>query len=109
MKKQKLIVVLNDNNMFISQRVGAIADYLSRTMTSRRVREVKEEHKEHPQGEYLCAATPSTGWPSIIEGNLKSAVTEGLLFEELGFRYVGPIDGHKIDHLIQAFREYLRP
>lgn len=101
-KKQKLIVVLNDNKMFISPRVGAIADYLSRTMTSRRVREVKEEIKN------ILGRIPLFGnaiyrIAKHIEGNLKGAVTEGLLFEELGFRYVGPIDGHKIDHLIQAF------
>ena len=40
----------------------------------------------------------------LIEGNLKGAVTEGLLFEELGFRYVGPIDGHKISHLVETFQ-----
>ena len=101
--KQKLIVVLNDNKMFISPRVGAVADYLSRIMTSRKVREVKDEI----QG--LLKRIPLGGdtiyrVAKYIEGNLKGAVTEGTLFEELGFRYVGPIDGHRLDHLIQAFR-----
>jgi 1-deoxy-D-xylulose-5-phosphate synthase len=103
MKRQRLIVVLNDNKMFISQRVGAIADYLSRIMTSRKVREVKEEIKGFLQnlplvGDRIYRAA------KYIEGNLKGVVAEGLLFEELGFRYVGPIDGHKLDHLIQAFQ-----
>jgi 1-deoxy-D-xylulose-5-phosphate synthase len=102
MKRQKLIVVLNDNKMFISHRVGAIADYLSRTMTSKKVREVKDEIKT------VLQHLPVLGdriyrLAKYIEGNLKGAVTEGLLFEELGFRYVGPIDGHNLDHLIQAF------
>ncbi|MRR39126.1 1-deoxy-D-xylulose-5-phosphate synthase, partial [bacterium] len=93
MKRQKLIVVLNDNKMFISHRVGAIADYLSRTMTSKKVREVKDEIKT------ILQRLPLFGdriyrLAKYIEGNLKGAVTEGLLFEELGFRYVGPIDGH---------------
>ncbi len=101
-KKQKIIVVLNDNKMFISQRVGAIADYLSRIMTSRRVREAKEEIKNILGRIPLCGDAIYR-FAKHIEGNLKGAVTEGLLFEELGFRYVGPIDGHKIDHLIQAF------
>jgi 1-deoxy-D-xylulose-5-phosphate synthase len=103
MKKQRLIVVLNDNKMFISQRVGAIADYLSRIMTSRKVREVKEEIKGFLKnlpfvGDRIYRAA------KYVEGNLKGVVAEGLLFEELGFRYVGPIDGHKLDHLIQAFQ-----
>jgi len=101
--KQKLIVVLNDNKMFISPRVGAVADYLSRIMTSRKVREVKDEIKG------LLKRIPLGGdtiyrVAKYIEGNLKGAVTEGTLFAELGFRYVGPIDGHRLDHLIQAFR-----
>lgn len=102
MKRQKLIVVLNDNKMFISHRVGAIADYLSRIMTSRKVREVKEEIKGLLKGIPVCGDAIYR-FAKHVEGNLKGAVTEGLLFEELGFRYVGPIDGHKLDHLIQAF------
>lgn len=103
MKKQKLIVVLNDNKMFISNRVGAIADYLSRIMTSRRVREVREGVKG------LLMDTPLFGNLAYkiakrIEANLKGVVTEGLLFEEMGFRYVGPIDGHNIGHLIEGFK-----
>jgi 1-deoxy-D-xylulose-5-phosphate synthase len=103
MKRQRLIVVLNDNKMFISHRVGAIADYLSRIMTSRKVREVKEEIKGILQnlpfiGDWIYRAA------KYVEGNLKGVVAEGLLFEELGFRYVGPIDGHKMVHLIQAFQ-----
>ncbi len=101
--KQKLIVVLNDNKMFISPRVGAVADYLSRIMTSKKVREVKDEIKGLLKGIPLFGDRISRV-AKYVEGNLKGAVTEGLLFEELGFRYVGPIDGHRIDHLIQAFR-----
>jgi len=102
MKKQNLIVVLNDNKMFISNRVGAIADYLSRIMTSKRVREVREGIKE------ILKDLPLFGnaiykIAKHIEANVKGVVTEGLLFEEMGFRYVGPIDGHKIDHLIEGF------
>ncbi|HHO77230.1 MAG TPA: 1-deoxy-D-xylulose-5-phosphate synthase [Deltaproteobacteria bacterium] len=101
-RKQNLIVVLNDNKMFISNRVGAIADYLSRIMTSKRVREVRAGLKG------LLKSIPGFGDTTYkiakhIEGNLKGVVTEGLLFEEMGFRYVGPIDGHKIDHLIEGF------
>lgn len=103
MRKQNLIVVLNDNTMFISKRVGAVADYLSRTMTSRRARDVREGVKQALKripvfGNAVYRAA------KLIEGNLKSAVTEGLLFEEMGFRYVGPIDGHNMAHLVEAFQ-----
>ena len=103
MKRQNLIVVLNDNKMFISQRVGAIADYLSRIMTSKKVREVREGIKGILKGIPLGGDTIYK-IAKLIEGNLKGAVTEGLLFEELGFRYVGPIDGHKLSHLVEAFQ-----
>ncbi len=102
-KRQNLIVVLNDNKMFISQRVGAIADYLSRIMTSKKVREVREGIKGILKGIPLGGDTIYK-IAKLIEGNLKGAVTEGLLFEELGFRYVGPIDGHKLSHLVEAFQ-----
>lgn len=103
MRRQKLIVVLNDNTMFISRRVGAIADYLSRIMTSKRVRDVtggiKATIKRVPRwGDTIYRLV------KLFESNLKGAVTEGLLFEEMGFRYVGPIDGHNLSHLVEAFR-----
>ncbi|MGC9323862.1 MAG: 1-deoxy-D-xylulose-5-phosphate synthase [Desulfomonilia bacterium] len=103
MKRQNLIVVLNDNKMFISKRVGALADYLSRIMTSKRVRDVKEGIKTTLKGIPLCG-NMIYRVAKYIEGNLKGAVTEGLLFEEMGFRYVGPIDGHNIAHLLEAFQ-----
>jgi 1-deoxy-D-xylulose-5-phosphate synthase len=103
MRKQHLIVVLTANTKFISKRGGAVADYLGRTMTSRgpgtSARGVKQRSSAS-----RSSATRSTGRPKLIEGNLKSAVTEGLLFEEMGFRYVGPIDGHNMAHLVEAFQ-----
>jgi 1-deoxy-D-xylulose-5-phosphate synthase len=103
MRKQNLIVVLNDNTMFISRRVGAIADYLSRIMTSKRVRDVKEGIKSTLKRIPLCG-NAIYRMAKLFESNLKGAVTEGLLFEEMGFRYVGPIDGHNIAHLVEAFQ-----
>ncbi len=103
MRKQNLIVVLNDNTMFISKRVGAVADYLSRIMTSKRVREVKEGIK-HTLKRIPMGGNAIYRAAKLIEGNLKGVVTEGLLFEEMGFRYVGPIDGHNMAHLVEAFQ-----
>jgi 1-deoxy-D-xylulose-5-phosphate synthase len=103
MQQLNMLVILNDNEMFISTRVGALADYLSRLMTSRKVRSVKERIK-----------TTMFGMPFIgkriykmgkhIEGNLKGVVSSGgTLFEQIGFRYIGPIDGHNMAHLVEAF------
>lgn len=103
MKGQNLIVVLNDNKMFISPRVGAIADYLSRIMTSKKVREVREGIKGILH-RFPIGGSKIYRIAKLIEGNIKGAVSEGLLFEELGFRYVGPIDGHKLSHLVETFR-----
>ncbi|MCU0577538.1 MAG: 1-deoxy-D-xylulose-5-phosphate synthase [Desulfobacterota bacterium] len=103
MRKQNLIVVLNDNTMFISKRVGAVADYLSRIMTSKRVRDMRESVKNTLKRIPLIGNAVYRA-AKLIEGNLKSAVTEGLLFEEMGFRYVGPIDGHNLSHLVEAFQ-----
>jgi len=103
MRKQNLLVVLNDNTMFISKRVGALADYLSRIMTSRRARDVRESLKHTLKGIPLLGNTLYRA-AKLLEGNIKGVVSEGLLFEEMGFRYVGPIDGHNIAHLVEALR-----
>jgi 1-deoxy-D-xylulose-5-phosphate synthase len=96
-------VILNDNEMFISTRVGALADYLSRLMTSRQVRSVKERLKSAFFGLPLIGE----GLYKLgkhIEGNLKGVVSSGgTLFEQIGFRYIGPIDGHNMAHLVEAF------
>jgi len=102
MKQLNLIVVLNDNKMFISKNVGAIAEYLSRIMITKSVRDVREGIKSTLRnipvyGEDIYKLAKR------IEGNLKGVMTEGSLFEEMGYRYLGPIDGHRIDHLVETF------
>ncbi len=103
MQQMNLLVILNDNEMFISTRVGALADYLSRLMTSRKIRSVKERLKATIFG------LPIVGnrlykIGKHIEGNLKGVVSSGgTLFEQIGFRYIGPIDGHNMAHLVEAF------
>jgi len=103
MRKQNMLVVLNDNTMFISKRVGALADYLSRIMTSRRAKDVREGIKHALKGVPLVGNALYRA-AKILEGNIKGVVTEGLLFEEMGFRYVGPIDGHNMAHLVEALK-----
>ncbi|RLB00949.1 MAG: 1-deoxy-D-xylulose-5-phosphate synthase, partial [Deltaproteobacteria bacterium] len=102
-REQNLIVVLNDNKMSISSTVGALADYLSRIMTSKTVRDLKEEVKTGIRrlpviGDRIFSMV------KYIENNLKGMIAPGVLFEEMGLRYLGPIDGHNISHLVETFK-----
>ena len=103
MQQLNLLVILNDNEMFISTRVGALADYLSRLLTSRQIRGVKERLKATIFGiPFAGEGLYKVG--KHIEGNLKGVVSSGAtLFEQIGFRYIGPIDGHNMAHLVEAF------
>ncbi len=97
-----LIVVLNDNEMSISPNVGAFASYLSRVMTGRFVNRFRTEMKAFLQ------TIPGIGRSMYkiakqAEESFKGFLTPGLLFEELGFRYIGPIEGHRLDHLVETF------
>ena len=100
--KKNLIVVLNDNEMSISKNVGAFSAFISRKLTTRHFRELKREMKE------LLSTIPAIGKDILkfarrAEHSLKSFLTPGALFEGLGFDYLGPIDGHDLPKLIEAF------
>jgi 1-deoxy-D-xylulose-5-phosphate synthase len=96
----RLIVILNDNDMSIAPPVGAMSAYLSRLMSSRSFLSLRE-----------LGAKMARRFPRGIERTLGKAeeyargmLTGGTLFEELGFYYVGPIDGHNLDHLLPVLR-----
>jgi len=96
----RLIVVLNDNDMSIAPPVGAMSAYLSRLLSSRQFRSLRE----------LARQTLSK-FPRAIshtaeraESMARTMVMGGTLFEELGFYYVGPIDGHNLDHLLPVLK-----
>jgi 1-deoxy-D-xylulose-5-phosphate synthase len=96
----RLIVVLNDNDMSIAPPVGAMSAYLSRLMSSRSFLSLRE-----------LGSKMAKRFPKGIERTLGRAeeyargiLTGGTLFEELGFYYVGPIDGHNLDHLLPVLR-----
>ena len=98
-----VIVVLNDNEMSISPNVGALSAYLNRIMTGQLVKRFRRQLKS------LLQTIPGIGNSMVkiikqAEESFKGFLTPGILFEELGFKYVGPIDGHHIDHLIETFR-----
>jgi 1-deoxy-D-xylulose-5-phosphate synthase len=92
----RLIVVLNDNDMSIAPPVGAMSAYLARLVSSRPYRGIRRLAKRiaHylPRGMEIGARR--------AEHYARGMVTGGTLFEEMGFYYVGPIDGHNLDHLI---------
>ncbi len=97
-----MIVVLNDNEMSIAPNVGAMHKYLTsiqRNPLYNRLRSKIGEIAEHAPGPFKGASTLLRK----IEESVKSFLTPGVLFEELGFRYFGPIDGHDIDALIDTF------
>ncbi|WP_029014579.1 1-deoxy-D-xylulose-5-phosphate synthase [Niveispirillum irakense] len=92
----RLVVILNDNDMSIAPPVGALSGYLSRLISSKSYRGFRDFSKqvaEHLPRPLLNAARRA-------EEYARGMVTGGTLFEELGFYYVGPIDGHNLDHLL---------
>ncbi len=96
----RLIVVLNDNDMSIAPPVGAMSAYLSRLMSSRSFLNLRDLGikmvRRFPRGIERTARR--------AEEYARGILTGGTLFEELGFYYVGPIDGHNLDHLLPVLR-----
>ncbi len=94
--KNKLIVILNDNDMSISKPVGAMSAYLSRIISSKPYRNMRE------LGKKITKKLPESLKETArrAEEYARGMVTGGTLFEELGFYYIGPIDGHNLEHLL---------
>ena len=96
--KSDVIVILNDNEMSISKNVGALSAHLNRIMTGEFVSGLREDIK------HMIRNLPALGdrvykTARYVEEAIKGLVTPGILFEELGFQYVGPVDGHNLNHL----------
>jgi 1-deoxy-D-xylulose-5-phosphate synthase len=101
---RKLIVVLNDNEMSISKNVGALSEYLSEIRTNPHYTKVKSE------AENLLKSIPSIGdkvatAASRLKDSLKYFLVPGMFFEDLGFKYFGPVDGHNIEALVELFEK----
>ena len=92
-----LLVVLNDNDMSISNNVGALNNYLAKLLSSSFYGTVKKSGKK-----VLSALPPMMEFAKRAEEHVKGMVTPGTLFEEFGFNYIGPIDGHDLDALIDT-------
>ncbi len=92
-----LIVVLNDNDMSISNNVGALNNYLAKLLSGSFYENVRTSGKK-----VLSAVPPMMEFAKRAEEHVKGMVTPGTLFEEFGFNYIGPIDGHNLDTLIET-------
>ena len=99
---ERLMVVLNDNRMAISNTVGALSKHLNRIRTSPRYNEIKRDVRR------FIDAVPALGQRmekavERVKDLVRHSVVPGWLFEEFGFRYFGPVDGHNIDELLDMF------
>ncbi len=92
-----LLVILNDNDMSISRPVGAVSNYLARILSSRFYNRMREGSKQ-----VLGAVPKVREMMDRWEEHMKGMLIPGTLFEELGFTYVGPIDGHDLPTLMQT-------
>lgn len=102
-RAKNLIVVLNDNEMSISRNVGAISTYLNKVITSPTYNRIKADMQT------VVKSIPAIGQRMFdtarrIEESLKNLVAPGIIFEELGFRYFGPVDGHDVPKLVAVLR-----
>ncbi len=90
-----LLVILNDNDMSISPPVGALNNYLTKILSSKLYASMREESRK------VLSSMPSV-WELArkTEEHMKGMIVPGTLFEELGFNYIGPIDGHDLDMLV---------
>lgn len=97
--KASMLVILNDNDMSISRSVGGLSNYLTRVLSSKTYHHLREGSKK-------VLETMPKAWELVrrTEEHMKGMVIPGTLFEEMGFNYIGPIDGHDLPMLIQTLR-----
>ncbi|MFW8592431.1 1-deoxy-D-xylulose-5-phosphate synthase [Glaciecola sp. 2405UD65-10] len=92
-----LLVVLNDNEMSISENVGALNSHLARLLTGNFFNSIRDGGKK-----ILSSVPPIKEFASKAEEHIKGMVVPGTIFEELGFNYIGPIDGHDVNGLVDT-------
>ena len=97
--KPNLLIILNDNDMSISENVGGLSNYFSRIWASKLYKGIRKGGKSFlenlPQAHHLARK---------VETQVKSMVSPGSIFEELGLNYIGPVDGHDIDELLGVIK-----
>ena len=105
--KKDIVVILNDNKMGISRSVGALSHYLNRIITMPIYNRIRQDI------ENLVRRVPRLGkrlysTAKRLEESLKNLLVPGIIFEELGFRYFGPIDGHNVREIVHTLRNVLK-
>ena len=96
-----MLVILNDNDMSISRPVGALNKYLARLLSGSAFNAARKA------GEKVLGVSPSLlQFANRVEEHVKGMLTPGTLFEELGFNYIGPIDGHDLDSLVPTLQNF---
>ncbi len=103
--KSKLLIVLNDNDMSISTNVGAMSGYLNQIIKGQRYNQAKDLAKGVMDRVPLIGGKLH-GLAHDMEQVLKNMIVPGTLFEELGFKYLGPYDGHDLELLLDLFEEH---
>ncbi|WP_392396631.1 MULTISPECIES: 1-deoxy-D-xylulose-5-phosphate synthase [Paenibacillus] len=103
-EKKDLMVILNDNEMSIAPNVGALHNYLTKIRSDRNYLRAKDEVEQ------LLKKIPAIGGKVAktverVKDSLKYLMVSGVLFEELGFKYLGPVDGHDLPGLIDSFKQ----
>jgi len=98
--KPDMLVIVNDNDMSISENVGALNQHLAQILSSRTYASLRESSKK-----VFSGIPPVKEFLKKTEEHIKGLVTPAILFEELGFNYIGPIDGHDIDTLVTTLNK----
>jgi 1-deoxy-D-xylulose-5-phosphate synthase len=100
MEKTRLVVILNDNDMSIAPPVGAVSAYLARLLSSKQFISLRQGARD------LATRLPRSLKTAALKAEeyARGMVAGGTLFEELGFYYIGPIDGHNLDHLLPVLK-----
>ena len=94
-----MMVVLNDNNMSISENVGALSSYFSRIWASKLYNQIRREGQK-----VLSRVPPASEFVRRTEEHMKGMVSPGTFFEEMGFNYIGPMDGHNLKSLVDTLQ-----
>ncbi len=99
--KSKLIIILNDNEMSISENVGSVARYLARTRSKKRYVRMKDR-LENALSHIPFIGEKLANFVFRLKTNIKNFIYQSTMFEDMGVRYMGPIDGHDIDQMCEA-------
>lgn len=98
--KTKMIVIINDNQMSISKNVGGLSDYLNKVRVNKHYNLLKKKVHKH-----LDSKNKLVSLIRKIKYTFKSLFVQKMLFEDLGIRYIGPVDGHNIEEMVKLFNE----